>query len=312
MSNPTSPVAALLSFPEVEHIIDAPGAITMHAYDWGGTGPDLVLAHATGLHAHVWVPLVARLRWSFRCIGVDLMGQGASSLPSNGDHSWNGVAAGLVSVLEHFGLAGRGDVYGIGHSQGGFAVLEAELRRPGTFASVFVHEPVVFPQLPGRNPGDPWPDNPMAVLTSRRRRTFVSAEAAVANFAKKPPFGQCDRSVVQSYVYWGFRPTGIVDDHGDAEIGLVCSPETEAGLFRASVTDIFSRLSELRCHVTYGLGEEEGNFGEVVPLAAAATPNGELLRLPGRTHFGILEGIDEMAVVVRDSLLGSSDAAAHG
>ena len=135
---------------------------------------------------------------------------------------------------------------------------------------------------------------------------------AIANFAKKPPFGQCDRSVVQSYVYWGFHPTGVIDAQGDAEIGLVCSPETEAGLFRSSVTDIFGRLSQLRCHVTYGLGEEAGNFGEVVPLAAAATPNGELLRLPARTHFGILEGIDEMAVVIRASLLGSSDASSHG
>ncbi len=284
----------------------------MHAYDWGGTGPTLVLAHATGLHAHVWVPLVALLRSSFRCIGVDLMGQGASSLPTDGNTRWDGVAEGLVSVLEHFGLAGRGDVYGIGHSQGGYAVLEAELRRPGTFASAFVHEPVVFPPMPGLKPGEPWPDNPMAVLTSRRRRTFASAEAAIANFAKKPPFGECDRSVVQSYVYWGFRPTGVVDEDGDAEIELVCSPETEAALFQGSVTDIFSRLHELLCPVTYALGEDTGNFGDIVPLAAAATPHGRLLRLPGRTHFGILEGIDEMAICVRDALLGTADATAHG
>lgn len=312
MSDPTSPAALLLSFPEVEHVIDAPGGIRMRAYDWGGTGPTLVLAHATGLHAHVWLPLVTHLRQSFRCIGVDLMGQGASSLPDNGDHSWHGVAAGLVSVLEHFGLAGRGDVYGIGHSQGGYAVLEAELRRPGTFRSVFVHEPVVFPPMPGMNPGDTWPDNPMAVLTRRRRRTFASADVAIANFAKKPPFGRCDRSVVEAYVYWGFRPTGVVDDQGNAEIGLVCSPETEAALFSASVTDIFNRLPQLGCDVTYGLGEEAGNFEGIVPLAAAATPKGTLLRLPGRTHFGILEGVDEMAVIIRDCLLGSSDVSTHG
>ena len=312
MSSPSSPAASLQNFPEVEHVIDGPGGMRVHAYDWSGTGPTLVLAHATGLHAHVWIPLVARLRTSFRCIGVDLMGQGASSLPSNGDHSWDGVAAGLVSVLEHFGLAGRGDVCGIGHSQGGYAVLEAELRRPGTFASLFVHEPVVFPPMPGMNPGDPWPDNPMAVLTSRRRRTFASVDAAIDNFAKKPPFGRCDRSVVQSYVYWGFRPTGVVDDHGNAEIELLCSPETEASLFRSSVTDIFSRLPRLGCRVTYAVGEETGNFGDIVPHAAAATPKGDLVNLPGRTHFGILEGIDEMAICVRDALLGTAEASAHG
>lgn len=298
-------LATPLPFEETEHIVDGGRGIEIHAYDWGGTGPTLVLAHATGLHAHVWIPLVERLRASFRCIGVDLMAQGASSAPTDGNLSWDGVAAGLCAVLDHFGLSGRGDVYGIGHSQGGYAILESERRRSGTYASVFVHEPVVFPVPPGMKPGDTWPENHMAQLTIRRRRTFPSVEYAIANFMKKPPFGMCERSVVESYVRWGFEATGVVTDEGE-EIGLLCSPETEAGLFSCSTTDIFENLGEITCRSTYGLGEEPGNFGEVVPRAAAATPNATLLRLPGRTHFGIIEGIDEMAVVVRDHLLGTA------
>ena len=285
----------------------------MHAYDWGGTGPTLVFAHATGLHAHVWLPLVAPLRTSFRCVGVDLMAQGASTEPTDGDLRWDGVATGLVAVLDALKLSGRGDVFGIGHSQGGYAVIEAELRRPGTFAALFVHEPVVFPPMPGMAPGETWPSNPMATLTRRRRRTFVSHDAAVTNFASKPPFGKCDIEVVESYVRWGFRPTGEVSETGDAEIGLLCSPETEGNLFEGSVTDVFSRLGQVRCPVTFALGEEPGTFIDVVPRAAEATPNGRLLRLPGRTHFGILEGIDEMSVIVRDALLSDSgrSRAAH-
>jgi pimeloyl-ACP methyl ester carboxylesterase len=296
-------VAHLRPFEEVEHIIDAGRGIHMHAYDWGGEGPTLILSHATGLHAHVWLPLVTHLRSSFRCIGIDLMAQGRSSAPIDENLQWDGVAAGVVAVLDDLGLSGLGDVYGIGHSQGGYAVLEAELRRPGTFRAIFAYEPVVFPPLHGMSPGDVWPDNPMAVLTRRRRRTFVSAEAAVANFASKPPFGRCDRAVVESYVHWGFRETGKVSESGEHEIGLLCSPETEAGLFQGSVTNVFSRLPELTTRVVYGLGEEPGTFIDIVPRAHEATPGSTLMRFPGRTHFGVLEGIDEMAVIVRDALL---------
>lgn len=285
-------------------MIDAGRGIHMHAYDWGGEGPTLVFSHATGLHAHVWLPLVTKLRSSFRCLGIDLMAQGASSAPTDNNLHWDGVAAGVVAVLDDLGLSGAGEAFAIGHSQGGYAVLEAELRRPGTFRSIFVYEPVVFPPLPGMSPGDVWPDNPMAVITRRRRRTFVSAEAAVANFASKPPFGRCDHAVVESYVHWGFRETGVVTEHGKNEIGLVCSPETEAGLFQGSVTDIFSRLPELTTHVIYGLGEEPGTFIDVVPRANDVTPGSTLMRFPGRTHFGVLEGVDEMALIVRDALLG--------
>lgn len=231
------------------------------------------------------------------------MAQGASSAPADGDLKWAGVASGLVAVLDALDLSRRGDVYGIGHSQGGYAVLEAELQRPGTFASLFVYEPVVFPPMPGMAPGDTWPSNAMSVLARRRRRTFASSDRAVANFSSKPPFEKCDAAVVESYVHWGFRPTGMSNDGGEVEIGLVCPPETEAGLFEGSVTDIFGRLGLLGCPVTYGLGEQTGSFTELVPSAAQATPNGRLLHLPGRTHFGILEGTEEMAKIACGALL---------
>lgn len=305
VSNPVPEdlAARLRPYDEVEHVIDAGRGIRMHAYDWGGNGPTLVLSHATGLHAHVWLPLVTELRSSFRCVGIDLMAQGASSAPTDNNLHWDGVAAGVVAVLDHLELSGHGEAFAIGHSQGGYAVLEAELRRPHTFQSIFAYEPVVFPPLPGMSPGDVWPDNPMAVLTRRRRRTFVSADAAVTNFASKPPFGRCDHSVIESYVHWGFQPTGVVSESGEQQIGLRCSPETEAGLFQGSVTDVFSRLPQLATRVVYGLGEEPGTFIDVVPRAHEETPHSSLLHFPGRTHFGILEDVKDMAVIVRDALL---------
>ena len=39
--------------------------------------------------------------------------------------------------------AGSGDVACFGHSLGGTLALAAELRRPGTFAAMFLYEPVI-------------------------------------------------------------------------------------------------------------------------------------------------------------------------
>ena len=45
--------------------------VEVAAYDLGGKGPPLLLAHATGFHAHVFVPLAGRLAGRFHCFAFD-------------------------------------------------------------------------------------------------------------------------------------------------------------------------------------------------------------------------------------------------
>jgi pimeloyl-ACP methyl ester carboxylesterase len=273
--------------------------------DWGvdeplGTKPILFMCHATGLHGHAWVPLVLHLQRRFRCIAIDQRGQGDTTVPTTGTLSWDGIADDVEVALDTLGLLGRSDVYGIGHSQGGFAALEAERRRPGTFQGLFLYEPVVFPvpedsvlaQLMSNG-------NHMAKLAEKRRPSFPSWEAAAANFVGKGPFAKADQDLINCYVHWGFN------EHVDGTVHLKCPPRVEAEIFRHSLTDLYGSVSSIHCPTTVAVGEfTEPTFAERGPLMAALMPNGRSMRLDGRTHFGVFENIPEMATIVTKSLLG--------
>lgn len=267
------------------------------AYDWGGDGPPMMFAHATGLHAHVWLPTMLELRDRYHCYGVDIRGQGDCVVPEGGSFAWEGVADDLVASLDLLGLIGRGDVHGVGHSQGGFAVTEAARRHPGTFAGLFVYEPVIFPVPPGGH-GTSIEESPMVMMARKRRDVFPSLEAAVDNFRGKGPFARIDEDVLRCYVHWGFEALA------DGTVRLKCRPQNEAALFANSATDLFDNLHLVTCPVTAALGEfTQDNFKASVPMVADLLPHGTLVNLPGRTHFGIFEGVPEMAELVHQSFV---------
>ncbi len=277
----------------------------MAATDWGRDNdprPVLLMAHATGLHGHCWVPIVKALGERFRCVAVDQRAQGDSTVPTVGGLVWSGIADDIEIAMGALGLLGRTDVYGIGHSQGGFAVLETERRRPGTFAGLFLYEPVIMAIPPAAEElmqSTAAQDNHMAAIAERRRPVFASWEAAVENFSVKGPFARADEDLVRSYVYWGFT------EQPDGTIRLKCEPANEAAIFRNSVTDLFSNVAHLQCPTTFAVSEStEPIFEASGPALAELMPNGRLLRLPGRTHFGMFEDIGDMANIIATSFRG--------
>ena len=80
-------------------------------------------------------------------------------------------------------VVGRLDppIAGFGHSMGGAALLLAEDRRPGTFRSLFLFEPIVLP-----DDFAPIGSNYMAELARGRRSTFPSRDEALARYASRP------------------------------------------------------------------------------------------------------------------------------
>ncbi len=297
---PTAPLGRTplysLPFPEAVRWFPSTDGVQIPSYDWGGDGPPLIIAHATGLHGHTYAPLAARLRARFHCYAIDIRGQGDAGVPDDGDFEWTGIANDFTAVLDGLGLSGRGDVFGIGHSQGGYSILQGELRRPGTFAGLFGFEPVVFTLPEGVVYSSS--DSAMVIQAQKRREVFASREAAYANYASKPPFSLIDDDALRAYVEWGF------DDLEDGTSRLKCRTANEGALFAHSQTDTLNHLHEIGCHVILGLSENTApNFIESVPDQHRRLKNSELLRFPTRTHFGILEGIDEMAEIITRSFL---------
>lgn len=272
--------------------VTRPGAAPVAWYDLGGSGPPLLLVHATGFCAAVLAPMAARLTDRFRCLAVDLRAHGATGPPPGGDFAWTGFAEDLLAAVDDLALDGA---VGFGHSCGGASLLLAEEARPGTFAGLYCYEPVVYP-------GDvpltaSLEANPLAAGALRRREGFASRAEALANFSAKAPFDGLDPAVLAAYVDNGFEP-----DPGGG-IRLRCRREDEARVYaHALAHDAYARLARVRCPVTFACGEHTDAFGpDFLALFSARVARAEQRRLPGLGHFGPLE----RPAVVAESMAGS-------
>ena len=88
----------------------------------GGSGPDVIICHATGFHGRVYGPLAASLVGDFTVWGIDMRGHGASTAPRDGDFAWRGMAEDLLACVD---ALEADSIAAVGHSLGGAAILLA-------------------------------------------------------------------------------------------------------------------------------------------------------------------------------------------
>jgi pimeloyl-ACP methyl ester carboxylesterase len=276
-----------------------PDGIEIATYDLGGTGPALLLAHATGFHGLTWLPVAAHLRHDFRCIAFDLRGHGRSDKDPSGTYEWHGFAVDAVAVVAELGLAG---VVAAGHSCGGAALLLAEEAGPGRFRSLYCWEPVV--PAAGHTPRSPGSGS-LAAAARRRREVFPSRDEALANYAGKPPFSSFDPAAVQAFVDHGF------EDLDDRTVRLRCRSEDEARTYEAASRHrAWSGLSLVAAPTTLACGGPGAHFGEAAIAAMAERmPRARTEVLPDLDHFGPLERPQEVASSIIAAMAVMADPA---
>ena len=107
-------------------------------YDLGGAGPTLLLAHATGFHGLVWLPLADHLRRRFHCQSFDLRGHGRSDKdPSGSLHDWERFRSRHHRRDRRPGCLGRCSISPWAIRAGGAALLLTEEAEPGRFEAVY-------------------------------------------------------------------------------------------------------------------------------------------------------------------------------
>lgn len=272
--------------------VDVPGGSPVAFYELGGSGPPLLLVHATGFCAAVLAPMASALTDRFRCLAIDQRAHGASGPPPDGDFSWDGFAADVLAIVDELHLV---QPFGFGHSCGGAALLLAEESRPGTFAGLYCYEPVVYP---GDVPLAPSLEgNPLSAGALRRRRHFRDRAAALENFSSKAPFDRLAPAVLSAYVNNGFEP----DPEGG--IRLRCRPEHEAQVYAHGFSHTaYAHLDRVSGPVTLACGEDTDAFGpSFLELFAARLARVETTVLPRLGHFGPLEDPAALAVSVAGS-----------
>lgn len=278
-------------------LLPGPDGSRLAVHDLGGGGRPTLLAHATGFHGLVWRPLARALGDGLRRWAVDFRAHGASVVPEGASPGWEGFRDDVLAVLDGLDLP-RGELLGVGHSMGGAALVLAEQARPGTFAGLYLYEPITPP--PGALPGggDPLGPNPLADGALRRRSTFPSAAEALANYAGKRPLDRLRADALAAYVEHGF----VADDAPGAapgQVRLACRPEDESRTFRGAATQqAFEHLGEVTCPVVVAVGDEAFGPAAFAPATADALPHGRLEAFDAIGHFGPLEAPDRVAASV--------------
>jgi pimeloyl-ACP methyl ester carboxylesterase len=268
-------------------LLPSSDGVKLAVHDLGGDGPPLLLAHATGFCGQVLAPLAAHLTDRFHCWTYDARGHGDTEWPNGLDWKWSGFADDVLAVIDGLALERP---YGVGHSSGGAAMLDAEAHRPGTFAGLWCYEPIVWPAMTEELEAS---RRPLIGGALKRRDQFASRQEAYDNFASKPPLESLDPKALRAYVDCGFQADG-------EGVRLKCPPFVEASIYRQGlVHDGFSRLHRVRCPVTIAWGGHSAAMSrEVAQAQVDELPDAAPATFPDLGHLGPLEGPAAVAAVV--------------
>ena len=128
---------------EKRHVTIGGNGGEFHYIDWGGTGPLMHLAHATGFCASTYTPLAEELTAHARVLGMDARGHGATSVPADPAvlHDWDVFVDDLSFLLSSL----EGPVIAVGHSLGGVVSLMLAVKRPELIKGLVLIDPTMLP-----------------------------------------------------------------------------------------------------------------------------------------------------------------------
>jgi pimeloyl-ACP methyl ester carboxylesterase len=264
--------------------------VEVAVHDLGGSGPTLLVSHATGFHGRCYIPVADALAHRYHSVAFDYRGHGDTPHPDQ-PVDWRGYGDDAVAMA----TALDPPVVAFGHSMGGACLLMAAHRDPGLFRAIVVFEPIVFPPTGIRPDGTP---SPLSMGARRRRATFASYEAAIENYAAKPPLGAFAPAALDAYVRYGFAPGD------DGEVHLKCRPEIEAGTFETGgLHDTWDVLPEIHTPVLVLCGAPaEMQPSMIARQVADRLPNSRYLERSDLDHFGPMVRPDVVADLVADFL----------
>lgn len=280
--------------PVRSHTVASSDGVHLAVHDFGGDGPVVLFAHATGFHGMVWAPLIAELGASYHAVSIDFRGHGDSTVPDHGSFDWAGFADDVLAVVEDLGSPHP--LFGVGHSKGGASLLRAEQRAPGTFTALYCFEPIVIGPDARKASAAAIGEHPLAVGARRRREVFTTTEEAYQNFASKPPLRSLHPDALRAYVDHGFSTLD------DGTVRLKCRGIDEAAVYSMSTEhDTFDHLHLVTCPVTVAVSGDLEGAGRLARPVAEALPHGRFEEHPELGHFGPLEAPAAIADRIRAS-----------
>lgn len=224
--------------------------------NWGGSGPELVFAHANGFPAGSYSPLLDRFQENFEVVGWESRPLVPGTDPQ-GISSWEALSDDLG-----LGIRSRFDrpVIGVGHSLGGVCSLLAASSNPQLFRALVLLDPVVFSGIRSLTWGllKRWGRAhtlPLMAGALKRRDSWSDREVARRSWSGKPAFDGWTDEAFNAYL-----EHGIVEDKVSGECHLRYSKVWEARIFELTPHDVWKAVGELQIPVLVLRGEHSDTF----------------------------------------------------
>jgi pimeloyl-ACP methyl ester carboxylesterase len=113
--------------------------IKLHAVDWGGNGPPIVLIHGSRRTSRSWNAVARRIRDNFRVIALDMRSHGKSDSPVTG-YTTKQRKIDTEAMIKSIGI---GDHYLMAHSLGGASTALYAAANPDKVLGMILIEPVM-------------------------------------------------------------------------------------------------------------------------------------------------------------------------
>jgi pimeloyl-ACP methyl ester carboxylesterase len=259
----------------------ARGAFGIMEIPGPANAPLLLFAHATGMCAAIYEPLLAPLAGRFRPVAFDARGHGASAACPAAEPlaDWQIFRADLAAIAD---ALGGGPILLAGHSFGATVALETAVMHPGLADAVLMVEPAFIPFIhatayAAARAGGENPPNPMAERAERRRAAFGSLAEMRASWRGRGVFADWPDAALDAYLTHATRP----DPEG---VRLACTPAFEADIFRGVSTTLGASLRA----VSFPLVVVHGTVGSTVSApdsAAIAAMGHQVIVVDGGSHF---------------------------
>jgi pimeloyl-ACP methyl ester carboxylesterase len=275
-------------------------ALSLGALEWPGSGPPLVLVHATSFCAEVWGPAWRAARaaglGARRVLAIDQRGHGRSDTPSKPSaYAWTRVAGDVAAVLAEE-LVAEDSALLVGHSSGGTAVLAAAAICPDRVAGVAVVEPVLFePPEPGVDADSFAGSRLFAERALKRRARFDDREAARAALESRFPYSGFAESALEACLDGGFQVT----EEGALE--LRCAPQTEAWAYQgAAALDLWPLIPRIEAPIQVIAAEHSAMPAPLLERLRGCRGGVRVDRVADTTHFAVMERPEPVGALLAD------------
>lgn len=267
-----------------------------HYIDWGGSGPLAHVAHATGLCAAAYSPLVNLLRHHLHVVGMDDRGHGRTTLTADGRKltNWNV----FVDDLERLFAMMNQPIIALGHSRGAVTSMLLAVRKPEYIRALVLIDPTILPlyytgfvyfaRLTRLNRF-----YPIAARAAKRNPAWPDRETILKTYRSKSMFKTWQAGFLEGYMEDGTHKTHT------GGIRLSCEPAWEARCFSAYPPNLWHHLPKITQPVLVLYGEKSDTF--LAPAAKrfqAKVPHAQMQCFENTSHFVPMEQPQQTAEAI--------------